>query len=181
MGGRAELVSGKNVLRARKAAPHLTATGEKIDLGFVGDITEVDVEPVKKLIAAEIVPIISPLALGADAQIYNINADIAAAEIAEALRAHRMIYLSDINGVRRDPRDENSLIYTLTAVQIEQLKEEGIIAGGMLPKVNSALKALAHGVEKVHFLDGRQPQALLLELFTDGGIGTAITNGKAQP
>ena len=174
LGGKAQVLSGKEVLLAEKAAPRQDATGGKIDLGFVGDITSVDVAQVQKLVDAEIVPVISPLGRGRDGQIYNINADIAAAKIAQALQAHKIIYLSDVNGVRRNPREENSLISTLTPAQIQQLKEEGIIESGMIPKVDSALEALAGGVSKVHFLDGRQSHSLLLELFTDAGIGTEI-------
>jgi acetylglutamate kinase len=178
LGGKAEILSGKEVLRAEKAPPRVDATGVKIDLGFVGDITSVDIARVQKLVDAEIVPIISPLGRGRDGQVYNINADIAAAKIAQALKAHKIIYLSDVNGVRRDPRDETSLISTLTPAQIQQLKEEGVIASGMIPKVDSALEALAGGVAKVHFLDGKQPHSLLLELFTDAGIGTEIAATK---
>jgi acetylglutamate kinase len=174
LGGKAQVLSGKEVLTAEKAAPRQDATGGKIDLGFVGDITSVDVNQVQKLVDAEIVPVISPIGRGRDGQLDNINADIAAAKIAQVLRAHKIIYLSDVNGVRRDPRDENSLISTLTPAQIQQLKEEGIIESGMIPKVDSALEALAGGVAKVHFLDGRQAHSLLLELFTDAGIGTEI-------
>jgi acetylglutamate kinase len=178
LGGKAEVLSGKKVLVADKAPPRVDATGVKIDLGFVGDITSIDVTRVQKLVDAEIVPIISPLGRGRDGQIYNINADVAAAKIAQALKAHKIIYLSDVNGVRRDPKDETSLISTLTPAQIQQLKQDGVIAAGMIPKVDSALEALAGGVAKVHFLDGKQPHSLLLELFTDAGIGTEIAAGK---
>jgi acetylglutamate kinase len=178
LGGRAEVLSGKDVLVAEKATPRLDEKGGKIDLGFVGDIQSVVLDRMRALIDAEIVPIISPLGQGRDGQIYNINADIAAAKIAQALQAHKIIYLSDVNGVRRDPKDENSLISTLTPVQIEQLKKQGVIASGMIPKVDSALEALAGGVGKVHFLDGKQPHSLLLELFTDAGIGTEIASGS---
>jgi acetylglutamate kinase len=178
LGGKAEVLSGKKVLVAEKAAPRVDATGAKIDLGFVGEITSIHVAEVQKLVDAEIVPIISPLGRGKDGQIYNINADIAAAKIAQALKAHKIIYLSDVNGVRRDPRDEASLISTLTPIQIRQLKEDGVIASGMIPKVDSALEALAGGVAKVHFLDGKQAHSLLLELFTDAGIGTEIAATK---
>jgi acetylglutamate kinase len=147
-------------------------------MGFIGEITSVNTAPMQRLIDAEIVPVVSPLGRGTDGQTYNINADIAAAKIAQALQAHKIIYLSDVNGVRRDPRDENSLISTLTPGQIQKLKEEGVIASGMIPKVDSALEALAGGVAKVHFLDGKQPHALLLELFTDAGIGTEIASGN---
>jgi acetylglutamate kinase len=178
LGGKAHVLSGKDVLKAVKAASLQDATGAKIDMGFIGEIISVNVAPLQKLIDAEIVPVVSPVGLGADGQAYNINADIAAAKIAQALQAHKIIYLSDVNGVRRDPRDENSLISTLTPAQIQQLKEEGVIASGMIPKVDSALEALAGGVAKVHFLDGKQPHALLLELFTDAGIGTEIAAGN---
>lgn len=178
LGGQARVLSGKEVLVAEKATPRLDAAGAKIDLGFVGDILSVDVSQAQKLVDAEIVPIISPVGRGRDGQVYNINADIAAAKIAQSLRAHKIIYLSDVNGVRRNPRDESSLISTLTPAQIQQLKQEGVIESGMIPKVDSALEALTGGVAKVHFLDGKQPHSLLLELFTDAGIGTEIAATK---
>ena len=178
MGGKAQILSGRDVLLAEKAPPKVDAMGAKFDLGFVGDIKSTDVSRVQKLVEAEIVPIISPLGRGKDGQVYNINADIAAAKIAQALKAHKIIYLSDVNGVRRDPKDEASLISTLTPSQIQRLKKQGVIASGMIPKVDSALEALAGGVAKVHFLDGKQAHALLLELFTDAGIGTEIAATK---
>lgn len=178
LGGKAQVLSGKEVLTAVKGAPRLDATGAKVDMGYIGEITAVDISQMQKLIESEIVPVVSPLGRGQDGQVYNINADIAAAKIAQALQAHKIIYLSDVNGVRRDPGDENSLISTLTPAQIQQLKEKGVIAEGMIPKVDSALEALAGGVAKVHFLDGRQAHSLLLELFTDAGIGTEIAAPK---
>jgi len=174
MGGKAQVLSGKEVLTAVKGGSRVDATGAPVDMGFIGEIESVDVTQIQKLLDQEIVPVVSPLGRGHDGQAYNINADIAAAKIAQALQAHKIIYLSDVNGVRRDPRDENSLISTLLPAQIQQLKQEGIIDGGMIPKVDSALEALAGGVAKVHFLDGRQAHSLLLELFTDAGIGTEI-------
>ena len=108
LGGKAEILSGKEILTADKAQPRVDAAGTKIDMGFIGEITSTDVTQVQKLVDAEIVPIISPLGRGRDGQIYNINADIAAAKIAQALKAHKIIYLSDVNGVRRIPRDETS-------------------------------------------------------------------------
>ena len=179
LGGKAEVLSGKDVLVAEKAPPRVDAAGVKTDLGFVGDILSTDVSRAQELVNAEIVPIISPLGRGRDGQVYNINADIAAAKIAQALKAHKIIYLSDVNGVRRDPKDESSLISTLTPDQIQRLKQQGVIASGMIPKVDSALEALAGGVAKVHFLDGKQAHSLLLELFTDAGIGTEIAAGKS--
>jgi acetylglutamate kinase len=176
LGGRAQVVSGKNVLVAQKAPLYLdSATGQKVDLGFVGDVVSVETGAVRKLIEAEIVPVISPLGRGVDGQLYNVNADVAAAQIARALKASKVIYLSDVNGVRRDPNDAASLIPSLNPAQIAQLKKDGVIAGGMIPKVDSALECLASGVSKVHFLDGREGHALLLELFTDAGVGTEIS------
>jgi acetylglutamate kinase len=104
----------------------------------------------------------------------NINADIAAGTVAGRLRAAKFIYLSDVPGIMRDPTDKESLIPSVTRVEIEQLREDEIISGGMLPKVESALHALAEGVEKVHFIDGRTPHSLLLEIFTNTGVGTEI-------
>jgi acetylglutamate kinase len=178
MGGKAQILSGKEVLQAEKAPPMVDPSGATHDLGFVGDIKSTDITQVQKLVDAEIVPIISPLGRGKDGQVYNINADIAAAKIAQSLKAHKIIYLSDVNGVRRDPKDEASLISTLTPSQIQRLKKQGVIASGMIPKVDSALEALAGGVAKIHFLDGKQSHSLLLELFTDAGIGTEIAAGK---
>jgi acetylglutamate kinase len=174
LGGRAKVVPGQEVLVAQKAPLYVDSTGQKVDLGFVGDVVSVEIGVVRKLIEAEIVPVISPLGRGPDGQLYNVNADIAAAQIARALQANKIIYLSDVNGVRRDPKDASSLIPSLNPAQIAQLKKDGVIAGGMIPKVDSALECLANGVSKVHFLDGRESHALLLELFTDAGVGTEI-------
>jgi acetylglutamate kinase len=181
LGARARAVSGKEVLVAEKLPAFTDSTGTRVDLGFVGEIKSVYATPVQKLIDAEIVPVISPLGHGQGGQVFNINADVAASKIAQALNAHRLIYLSDVNGVRRDANDENSLIPSLNPEQIARLKEDGVIAGGMIPKVDSALEALAGGVAKVHFLDGRQPHSLLLELFTDAGIGTEIASTAPAP
>jgi len=179
LGGHAQAVSGRAVFRARRADPYVDAAGATHDLGFVGDVTGVETAELKKLIARNLIPIVSPLGLDAAGQAYNVNADIGAAKVAGALKAHSIIFLSDVNGVRRDPRDETSLISTLTPPQILQLKADGVIAGGMIPKVDSALESLAAGVEKVHFLDGRQPHSILLELFSDARPGTQIVREKA--
>ena len=172
LGGKAQAVSGKEVLRARKMEHRRFATGEPVDLGFVGDITELILTPIQELIAQEIVPVISPLALGMEGEVYNINADLAASDVAKGLGARKLIYLTDVNGVLRDANDPTSTIPTLTPWDVSRLKQEGVLSGGMLPKVDSAIEALENGVEQVHFLDGRIPHALLLEIFTDAGIGT---------
>jgi acetylglutamate kinase len=171
-GGHAHVLPGKEVLRAEKLDYRLAATGEPVDLGFVGEVTAVAAAPIAALVEREIVPVISPLATGADGAVYNINADLAAAEVAKALGARKLIYLTDVNGVLRDPADPASTISSLTPAEVAELKKIGVLSGGMLPKVDSALDALDHGVGQVHFLDGRVPHALLLEIFTDDGTGT---------
>lgn len=175
LGGRAQGFPGYKVLKASKTRYVQEKTGQEFDLGFVGDIKGVMTAPLLKAIKNEITPVISPLGSGEDGKTYNINADIAAAEVAEALQAYKIIYLSDVNGILHDPRQPDSTIPSLTATDIAVLKKKGVIDGGMLPKVDSALKALRNGVQKAHFLDGRIPHSLLLEIFTDSGIGTEIT------
>ncbi len=172
-GGRAVGIPGKRVLAGKKLAPQ-EENGALVDLGFVGEVLEVRLDEVERAIAAEAVPVISPLAQDASGVALNINADIAAGTVAGGLGAAKMIYLSDVPGIMRDHRDPSTLIPSLNRAQIEQLVLQGVIAGGMLPKVQSALNALQRGVRKVHFIDGRLPHALLLEIFTDAGIGTEI-------
>ena len=171
--GRAVGIPGKRVLIGRKLAPVLEGE-ELVDFGFVGEVIDVRLDEIERAIAAEAVPVISPLAQDVSGASLNINADIAAGTIAGGLRAAKMIYLSDVPGIMRDHRDPTTLIASVNRAQIQQLVSEGIIAGGMLPKVNSALNALEKGVRKVHFIDGRLPHALLQEVFTDEGIGTEI-------
>lgn len=175
LGGKAKGYSGKEVLISRKMEYHRAKTGELVDLGFVGDIVGVDTGPLREAIAAEVMPVISPLARDGDGKVYNINADVAAGEIAQALKAYKIIYLSDVNGVLLDYKDPQSTISKLTIADIDELKAKGIIDGGMLPKVDSAVEALRKGVHQVHFLDGRMEHSLLLEVFTDAGVGTEIT------
>ncbi|HSI82737.1 MAG: acetylglutamate kinase [Candidatus Methylacidiphilales bacterium] len=174
-GGKAQGFNGKDILKAKKMRYFQAKTSQEVDLGFVGDITGVNTAPLLDSIAREEMPVISPLGCDEEGNIYNINADVAAGEIAQALGAFKIIYLSDVNGVMRDPRQVDSTISHLTITQINKLKREGIIDGGMIPKVDSAIEALESGVKKVHFLDGRIPHSLLLEIFTDAGIGTEIT------
>jgi acetylglutamate kinase len=172
-GGRAVGIPGKRVLRASKLPPQ-REEGQEVDLGFVGEVLDVRLAEVERAIESEALPVISPLAMDESGARLNINADIAAGTIAGGLRAAKMIYLSDVPGLMRDPKDVSTLISSASRAQIAELVEEGVIAGGMLPKVDSALNALQKGVRKVHFIDGRTPHALLLEVFTDAGIGTEI-------
>ncbi|MBT5169283.1 MAG: acetylglutamate kinase, partial [Opitutales bacterium] len=118
----------------------------------------------------------SPVAKGIDGKLYNVNADVAAACVASALRARRLVYLSDVPGLLKDPKDPNTLIPTLKVGQVEKLKTDGTISQGMLPKIDSSMKALNSGVHRVHLIDGRLPHSLLLEIFTDKGIGTEISH-----
>ena len=151
--------------------------GNPIDLGFVGDIKFVKAKLIKKALADGFLPVVSPIALDGDDQPYNTNADVAAAAIANSLRARRLIFMSDVPGLLADPKDPSTLIATLKVGDVDELKKKGVIAGGMIPTVDSAVKALKEGVRRVHFIDGRVPHSLLLEVFTDKGIGTEIVHG----
>jgi acetylglutamate kinase len=151
--------------------------GQPCDLGFVGQVTEVKVKLVKKEIADGFIPVISPVAEGYDGKPYNVNADLVAGRVASALRARRLVYMSDVPGLLSAPPDPASLISTLRIGQVEELKRKGVIDKGMRPKVASAVRALEEGVQRVHFIDGRLPHSLLLEIFTDRGIGTEIVHG----
>lgn len=153
--------------------------GNAIDLGYVGDVTEVKVKLIKKEIADGFVPVISPVAEGYDGKPYNVNADLAAGRVASALRARRLVYMSDVPGLLSNPPDPESLISTLKTNQVEDLKKKGIIDKGMRPKVQSAIRALQEGVQRVHFIDGRLSHSLLLEIFTDKGIGTEIVQAES--
>lgn len=150
--------------------------GNTIDLGFVGMINHVKTKLIKKAINDGYTPIISPIACDEKDQPYNTNADVAAAAVASALRARRLVFLSDVPGLLEDPADPASLISTLKAGDVPGLIERGVISAGMLPKVQSAVNALQSGVHRVHFVDGRMPHSILLEIFTDKGIGTEIVN-----
>lgn len=142
------------------------------DLGFVGSMESVKPKQVMALAKAGVVPVISPLARDANGQMYNVNADTAAAKLAEAIKAEKLVFMSNIAGLLRNPADPESLLSSLTPSQITQLIAEGVISGGMLPKVEAALQTLSCGVKKVHIIDGRKHHSLLLEIFTNHGVGT---------
>lgn len=151
--------------------------GKPTDLGYVGDVTEIKVKLIKKEIAEGFMPVISPVAEGLDGKPYNVNADVAAGRVASALRARRLVYMSDVPGLLEDFHNPDSLISTVKVSDVEGLKKRGIIDKGMRPKVQSAVRALQDGVQRVHFIDGRMPHSLLLEIFTDKGVGTEIVHG----
>jgi acetylglutamate kinase len=168
-------LAGDSVLVCQKL--EVDDDGNKVDLGYVGDVTEVKVKLIKKEIADGFLPVISPVAEGYDGKPYNINADTAAGRVASALRARRLVYMSDVPGLLADPKNPASLISTLKTGEVEALKKKGVIDKGMRPKVASAVRALEEGVQRVHFVDGRMPHSLLLEIFTDKGVGTEIVHG----
>lgn len=173
-GARATGIQGPSILRAKKMFAIDKATGQPVDIGFVGKIIGVDPAPIAACLKADMIPVITPLARGTDGAVYNINADESAAAIAQAVRARKLVFLSDVPGLLRDPQNPDSVISTLKHSAVETLIRDGVIAGGMLPKIRGALDALAAGVRKVHIVDGRMPHSLLLEIFTDQGIGTEI-------
>lgn len=150
------------------------------DIGFVGDVKEVNTSILYDLLEKDFLPIICPVGLDEDNNTYNINADDAACAIAKAMKAEKLAFLTDIEGVYKDPKDSATLISELTVSDAHKLMEDGYIGGGMLPKLNNCIDAIENGVSRVHILDGRIPHCLLLEIFTNKGIGTAILNDDSQ-
>lgn len=148
------------------------------DIGFVGDIKEVNPKIIYDLLEKDFLPIICPIGLDDDYNTYNINADDAACAIAKAVEAEKLAFLTDIEGVYKDPNDKKTLISELKISDAKKLIADGYIGGGMLPKLNNCIEAIENGVSRVHILDGRIAHCLLLELFTNKGIGTAILGDK---
>lgn len=173
-GGHALPLSGKDVLRAAITKSADPATGELQDLGFVGEVVGVDVSPILEQIRQNCVPVITPLGLGQNGEVLNINADISACRIAESLQARKLVFISDVPGILRDRQDPTSVISTIRIGEVEDYIAQGVIAGGMVPKIRSAVAALRAGTNKVHLIDGRLQHSLLLEIFTDEGVGTQI-------
>lgn len=173
LGGRAKGFAGTDIFRCRKLAARGPA-GESIDLGYVGEVIGVNTKPLLECIAEGIVPVISPTARGEDGKVYNCNADVAAAQAAIALKARRLVFMSDVPGLMRDPKDPATLITHLQIGEVPGLKKDGIVDKGMIPKVDSAVAAIQSGVDKVSFVDGRVPHSVLLEIFTDEGVGTEV-------
>ena len=148
--------------------------GEEIDLGHVGSVNRVERGVIEKLCYAGQVPVIPSMALDKSGGKLNVNADTAATAVAQALGAEKLVYMSDVNGVRRDKTDPDSIIYSLTDVEARNLIRTGVIDSGMIPKVEACLETLERGVRKVHIIDGRQRHSLLLEIYTTSGVGTEI-------
>ena len=173
LGGKAKGFSGTEIFTCRKM--WLTGPdGEKLDVGFVGEVVAVNTKPLLECLRENIVPVISPTARGEDGNIYNCNADVAAAEAAIALKVCRLVFMSDVPGLLRDFKDPSTVISHLQISEVDGLKKSGVIDKGMIPKVDSAVAAIKAGVEKVSFVDGRVPHAVMLEIFTDKGLGTEV-------
>lgn len=152
----------------------LEQEGRKIDIGLVGQVTDVNARLIELLCGADTIPVIAPIARDATGAKLNCNADTAAGEIAAALRAEKLVMVSDTHGIRRDPKDAASLMTSVGEAEIRQLIAAKAIDGGMLPKVEACLRALTAGVKRTHIIDGKYPHALLLEIFTERGVGTLI-------
>lgn len=173
LGGRARGFAGTEIFRCRKFSPN-DENGNPVDLGFVGEVYDVNVAPLRECIRRGLTPVISPTARGEDGRIYNCNADVAAARTAIALWARRLVFMSDVPGLLREPNDPDSLMRHLSVSEVPELKARGVVGAGMIPKVDSAVAAIQSGVEKVQFVDGRVPHSVLLEIFTDAGVGTEV-------
>ena len=164
-----------NVLYGRKTA-QFDADGAEIDLGWVGEVTRVDVDKIREYCDRGIIPVIPSYTIVDDGgrNGLNVNADVAATEVAKQLGADKLVFVSEVNGVRTDPNDPASMINSLTAEEAKKLLASGAIVGGMIPKIQSCLKTLERGVKKIHIINGRIRHALLLEIFTSQGVGTEI-------
>jgi acetylglutamate kinase len=177
-GAKAERLDGETVFRVERRSEKDEATGETLDWGFVGDVRAVEADGIRACLSRKTIPVITPLGRGPDGRIYNLNADDAAAAVATALQARKLAFLSDVPGLLRNRNEPDSILSTLRVKEVEDLIKSGVIDGGMLPKVRSGVEALAAGVRKVHIIDGRLPHSLLLEIFTDRGVGTEITQDE---
>jgi len=170
LGGKAKALCGKRdgIIKASR----LLHNGK--DIGFVGKIISINAKPVIRALDGGSIPVVTPVAKGKDGKAYNINADLAACDIAAAMKAEKLVLITDTKGILRDEEDENTLIPTLRRKEAEDLIKRGVIRSGMIPKVRAVMHALAKGVNKTHIIDGRLSHAILLEIFTDKGIGTEI-------
>jgi len=174
-GGAAQGFAGPEIFRCKKLwLDDKNQPGAKLDIGYVGEVVGVNTAPLQECISQGITPVISPTARGEDGEIYNCNADVAAAQVAIALKARRLVFMSDVPGLLSDPKNPDSVISHLKIIAVKELKDLGVIDKGMIPKVDSAVAAIKSGVEKVSFVDGRASHSVLLEIFTDEGVGTEV-------
>jgi acetylglutamate kinase len=173
LGGKAQGFAGSDIFTCRKMFLP-TSEGQQLDIGFVGEVVSVKTQPLLDCIQRGITPVISPTARDEAGHIYNCNADVAAAQAAIALKAARLVFMSDVPGLMRDPKDTKTVIPHLQVSEVDGLKKAGIVDKGMIPKVDSAVAAIKSGVTKVSFVDGRVDHSVLLEIFTDAGVGTEV-------
>jgi len=173
--GKARGIHGEDIVSVDKLLGNDPVSNEQLEWGYVGKVNHVDTEPILAYLKSEIVPVITPLGKGADGHLYNINADDAATAVAVALKARKLVFLTDVPGLLRDPEDKSTLISSLHLSEVDELIERGVIAGGMLPKIRGMVGAVKSGIKKAHIIDSSMPHSLLLELFTSEGVGTEIT------
>jgi len=171
LGGSAISLSGKDdhLIEVKK---HADIDG--VDVGFVGEVTKINGDVIQKMITSDIIPVISPIGIGKDGFTYNVNADQASAEISRNLAALKLVLLTNVRGILKDISDPESLISHVTVFEVSQLMDAKVLSGGMIPKVNACIRALERGVKKTHIIDVKIPHGILLEIFTDKGIGTEI-------
>ncbi|MEW6221986.1 MAG: acetylglutamate kinase [Candidatus Hadarchaeota archaeon] len=182
-GGKAFGISGMDgsLIRARKLLYKTTTSKGKeveIDLGLVGEVERIDPSIINNLVKAGCIPVIAPIGIDMEGHSLNINADTVAAEIAVAMHAKKLVLITDVLGVMRDPNDEKTLISVMTTGEAQKLIQEGVIKKGMIPKIEACLRAVQSGVDRAHILKGTAPHVLLLELLTESGVGTMIERGK---
>jgi len=176
-GGKAIGLSGIDGNLIECTRHYVNIDGKETDIGYVGKIIKVNAKLIEHLAKDEFIPVIAPIGVGEEGESYNINADTVAGEIASALQAEKRMLLTDVEGVK-DPRNNNEVIPVLTIAEVEKLIEEKVISGGMIPKVLGCVDAVNRGVGRTHIIDGRIPHCILLEIFTNKGIGTMITKEK---
>ncbi|MDI6643087.1 MAG: acetylglutamate kinase [Candidatus Hodarchaeaceae archaeon] len=182
-GGRAVGISGMdgNFIRAHKLRYKTTTSKGReveVDLGFVGEVEQINPTVINYLVGTGYIPVIAPIGIDGEGHSLNINADIVAAELAAAMHAKKLILLTNVAGVMRDPNDEKTLISVLTVDEAQKLIQEGVVKKGMIPKIEACLRAMQGGVERCHILNGTTPHVILLEILTKGGVGTMIERGK---
>lgn len=172
IGAQAIGLSGKdaNLIKVKKQIAR-----DGVDLGFVGKITDINVNILNELSQNGYIPVIAPIGVGEDGESYNVNADLVAGEVAAALHAEKLMFLTDIDGIQMDPTNPESLISVISVDQIYRLIEQRIIQGGMIPKVMGCIKGIEQGVSRTHIVNGTSPHPIILEIFTDKGIGTMVT------
>ena len=175
--GDAISLSGKDsslIYAHKKESGKIKDTGEEVDLGLVGEVDQINSNLLEMFVDNDYIPVISPIGIAEDGTSLNLNADTAAGEVASAVNAEKLIFLTDVPGVLRDPSDPTTLIQKIRVSEVPGLIEEGIISGGMIPKIQNCVKAIENGVKACHIIDGRKEHAMLYELFTTNGIGTMI-------